>query len=377
MARIRILYQLNQLGFGGTEKAVRTLCQNLDTDQFEAHLFLPRFRPLKQWVDRVRALAGGHAAEKYRRRYVESRVRLPEFERILGAERIHEGSPEGFLDVMHRLKPNVVHFNRGSVRDWYTSLANRFPKGPRYFETNIFGTPADDAYLGRLDSVCFVSRWLLDKSPWSGSKGRVIYNPIKRPASPRSMRDRLGIPAGAFVLGRISRPDLNDDGFLAGVIARLAQGAVHMVIIGCPAGLRERLQGSANVHLIAPTTDETTLSEFYNTIDLLLHYRPEGETFGMNIAEAMLHGKPVISHRSSVDNAQCELLDPADFGPAGVVVPRIDLDAYCDAVDRLSRDPATCRAWGGNAMRKASAQYSEEVVASQWSALYQGPEANA
>jgi glycosyltransferase involved in cell wall biosynthesis len=46
-----------------------------------------------------------------------------------------------------------------------------------------------------------------------------------------------------------------------------------------------------------PTSDEELVSKFYNTIDVLCHANSLGETFGNTIAEAMINGKPVITHR--------------------------------------------------------------------------------
>lgn len=50
--------------------------------------------------------------------------------------------------------------------------------------------------------------------------------------------------------------------------------------------------------LTAPIVTDDEITSFCNTIDILAHARRDGETFGLNIAEAMIHGKPVISHRS-------------------------------------------------------------------------------
>ena len=56
---------------------------------------------------------------------------------------------------------------------------------------------------------------------------------------------------------------------------------------------------------------------------MLAHARLDGETFGSNVAEAMIHGRPVVSHRSHLYNAQVEII--AD---TGFVVGQGDAPAY-------------------------------------------------
>jgi glycosyltransferase involved in cell wall biosynthesis len=91
-------------------------------------------------------------------------------------------------------------------------------------------------------------------------------------------------------------------------------------------------------HNMAPTVDAHTLSTFYNTIDILAHARADGETFGSNIAEAMMHGKPVVTHvavpshpRMGVFQAQTELVQD---DVTGYVVPH-DVPAYAFALEQL------------------------------------------
>jgi glycosyltransferase involved in cell wall biosynthesis len=83
----------------------------------------------------------------------------------------------------------------------------------------------------------------------------------------------------------------------------------------------------------------------------------------MNIAEAMIHGKPVISHYSSVDNAQAELLEDGPFGPAGLVVAEDDRVAYVEAVQTLLADKGLRLALGQNGKRKAETLFAEDVWA--------------
>ena len=59
--------------------------------------------------------------------------------------------------------------------------------------------------------------------------------------------------------------------------------------------------------------DSIEISKFFNTIDCLAHYRVDGECCPVNIQESMIHGKPVISHVSSVFNGQIEIISDCGF----------------------------------------------------------------
>ena len=127
--------------------------------------------------------------------------------------------------------------------------------------------------------------------------------------------------------------------------------------------MRKAAEDNDRIKLISATTDEGIISNFYNSIDLLLHYRIEGETFGMNIAEAMIHGKPVVSHLSHVDNAQAELLAATtQHGTVGYVAPQNDQETYLKYITDLMDDPAKLTAIGSNAKHRAQELFQEDIV---------------
>ena len=66
--------------------------------------------------------------------------------------------------------------------------------------------------------------------------------------------------------------------------------------------------------LLDTTNDDNLIHKFYNTIDVFAHYRSDGETFGVSIAQSMTYGKPVVSHVAG-SNGQSEII-----GDSGLVV---------------------------------------------------------
>jgi glycosyltransferase involved in cell wall biosynthesis len=66
-----------------------------------------------------------------------------------------------------------------------------------------------------------------------------------------------------------------------------------------------------NVHFLPSSAKEEDVWAFHQSIDAVAHFRNDGESFGLNIVESMLCGKPVITHRSHIWNAHLEYLEPA------------------------------------------------------------------
>jgi prolyl-tRNA synthetase len=83
------------------------------------------------------------------------------------------------------------------------------------------------------------------------------------------------------------------------IIMAPAQAAVDMV----------KKYSIPNVHFLPPNGNEASVWAFHNAIDVLAHFRCDGETMGLNIAESMICGKPVITHVSKFWNAHLEYLD--------------------------------------------------------------------
>lgn len=352
------------MGFGGTEKAILSFCQNLDRDHFEPYLYIYNS---SSWVKHLRYRLLSHLSRKhkirYQRKYIDSRARLSDFVKAIGEQNIFEGGTALFKEVITELSPDIVHFNRGKWESYFDTLINSAAGKAVCVETNIFGYPASENYFDHLAKAYFVSNWLLDKSPWSGLKGAVLYNPIKKPANHESIRHQLGIPEDAFVFGRISRPDLADDDFILEAFNQVQHDNTYLLILAGSEIMREAANSHEKIKLIEATTDEAVISRFYNSIDLLLHYRIDGETFGMNIAEAMIHGKPVISHLSHVDNAQAELLASSEkYGTVGYITAENDMQAYIKHMEALMNDPYHLQATGENAKKRAQELFQEDIV---------------
>ena len=99
------------------------------------------------------------------------------------------------------------------------------------------------------------------------------------------------------------------------------------------------------------SADRERISQFLNTLDIFSHGRRDGETFGNVFSEAMMHGKPCLSHWSPIANAQVETM-----GPAGLFAK--DENDYADKLHQLFYDEKLRTKLGTNGKLYAEKHYS-------------------
>lgn len=354
-----ILFQLNQLGFSGTEKAIYTFIKNLDKNKYSNKIFFySDIGTLTYYRRKLLSIFGGKYLQHFNLKYNINFARKKDFEDLIGKDNVYIGTSKKFLDVCNSNKIDIIHFSRGSEEDFYTSLVDKIPNNIKLVETSIFGKNSNSKYINRLSSIFFVSHWLMEQSPWVNlDQAKVLYLPIPKPISTDTFREKYNIPLNAIVLGRITRPFMDNGEFILNILNNTIDNNTFYLAIGSSEYLIEQTKNNKNIIHIKPTTDEMTLSTFYNTLDILLHYRKEGETFGMNIADAMIHGKPVISHYSLRDNAQAELI--LGDKNSGIVV-KDDINEYIIAVKTLIDNNNLRIEYGINAKEKANKLFAAD-----------------
>lgn len=148
----------------------------------------------------------------------------------------------------------------------------------------------------------------------------VTYVPTEGPNSESlelglKLRKSLGIAKEDFVFGRIGRNE-NDIFDSIGILAfeKLVKiySKAHYLIVSPAEQLVSMVKqrNIPNVHFVPGSGRLVDLWSFYFAMDVLAHFRKDGESFGLNIAQAMLCGRPVISHKSKQWNAHLEYLEP-------------------------------------------------------------------
>ncbi len=361
---IKVIFHLNQLGYGGTEKAVLTFIKMLDKRLFEPSLF---FNTSVNTLEHKKLQLLKNCSKKYERKYNEKYVygfaRKREFEEAVSGRLFLGWGLSDFAKCCSSIGPAIIHFNRGLPMDFYTENIDKLPSGIKIIDHNIFATKPSASYLKALDHMFFVSQWCLNKSSWADpNKSSFIYNPVadtSRALGDCDIRQELHIPTDSIILGRLSRPNLDDGEFIIEVLLRIFAKfpRVHFVCVGASKAFTVKAHklGLAKVHCLLPTTDEARIDQFLQALDIFLHYRREGETFGLNIAEAMSRGIPIVSHKSEVDNAQVELI--TQDRRSGIVCDKLSVDAYVAALEKLITDSSLRLQLGQNARQTAEKHF--------------------
>ena len=198
--RLRVLHMVHELDYGGMERLVGAIVRLIDHERFENHILtLSGFGRLAEGLDTY--------AELHRFRSV------PRFSMIW---------PGGLIRTIRAIAPDVVHSHSGV---WYkASRAARSAGVPRLVHTD-HGRPYPDHWTSRFldglaarrtDVVVAVSdalkRQMMDTVVPRSARIRVIVNGVDpgrfhpRPVN-GSIREQLGVPVGAPVVGSIGRLD--------------------------------------------------------------------------------------------------------------------------------------------------------------------------
>ena len=128
-----------------------------------------------------------------------------------------------------------------------------------------------------------------------GTDVGVIPYIVHLPKHERDMRERLGIPRDAVVIGRHGAMDSFDVGTAKNAI-RYFMGLeesknVYFIFLNT----EKFLENHPRVKYLDMITDAEEKVEFINTCDAMIHARQMGETFGLAVAEFSFMNKPIIT----------------------------------------------------------------------------------
>lgn len=297
-----LLYHISGLSFGGTEKNLQSIANNL-CDEYEV-FFLYSNKDVKN--DRLD--------------YVDKKVHCIKFNYTEKSSKY----PFYIKGMMPHIK-NIIHKNEIDLLITADSGYTQYPINTitniPIIMINIFGSPT---LQKNIVSNVFISKEVQRHSEkYTGArKGNLsLFIPIlilsdhnngKKKAE--EIRNNFGISNDDFVFGRIGR---NENSIFDPIGIRAFQKVVrdiphaHYIIMSPPPILEKIVadENVPNVHFLPPSSNEVDIWGFHYAIDSLAHFRHDGETFGLNIAESMYAGNPIISHRSRIWNAHAEYLD--------------------------------------------------------------------
>lgn len=373
MEKIRVVHHANQLGLGGTEKTMQLFCKYMDKNIFDVHVLTRKDpAPLTEiWMTNIKALLGRGKYKAKKSQFEQAFRRAPEFKELLGPDNVHFYTLSSLPEIIAKISPLILHVHNSGIIEPPLDQPHAISQIPAIFTTNIFGKQGRSPEQEKISKILFVSNWLKEYASWSKGDSRcdVLYNPIEKPLTDTNLRSELNISEDVFVIGRVGRNayDIYDPISIK-AYKEIENKKTLFLVLSPPLQMVKDAKeiGIRNILFLEPSTNDLFLSRFYNTIDIFAHARLDGETFGCAIAEAMIHGKPVVSHQSGIYNAQTEIIDDS----CGFIADKDDFTAYAAFLKRLFENRELREQMGAAARKKALMNFEAGVVTKKLETLY-------
>jgi glycosyltransferase involved in cell wall biosynthesis len=360
---IRVLHVIDHLGLGGAQTAVLDMLRNRDREAFDVevavmHGWGPFADALEGAGVKVHSLAPAKLPPAY----------IPNFLRLIR---------EGKYDLLHfhLQASNWLMKSLAAVAGAPVRISHDHTSGDLKFRgvksllpdafTHLFSTrviAVSDGVRG------FLKRW--EAVPRESLV--VIANGVDdstfRPASPEdraAARQRLGLPAGAFVVGGMGRLAYEKN-FAA--VPELAQRHGETVFVVAGSGPEEamlkekaaRLGVENRVKFLGAVTDRTG---FYHALDaFILPSLHEG--LPMALLEAMASGVPVLASR--LEGITAALVE----GEEGLLAGAGSIDEFSKKLALFEGNPALRSKLAAAGRAKAAAEYSAATTARRVEAVY-------
>jgi glycosyltransferase involved in cell wall biosynthesis len=369
MNKIRVLHYLRNLALGGTEKTCQLFFEHADKSKFEVAVAYEKSgtHPRLEEFEKGAKVCGGKLFE------VDSR---PEHDIDYLAKREFNG--KSLQAVIDDFKPDILHVYRSGYHEFPSP--GHHVNVPHFVETNVFGFHDSNP---KIDRTLFMSKWLMDytsrKLGFKHNRFDFVNNPVEMPCTD----DTLTIAKkwksdGAIIAGRCGRPDngiYNAVSVDAVRLLRMQGYDIRFIAVAPPSNMVDDLiRYEIPFYVVEPTTSPLVLSTFYNSVDIYTHARADGETFGVNIAEAMIHGKPVITHIAvpsvpgmGVFQSQVELVTHCETG----FVVNNNPAEYAEALKHLIDNSDTRTKMGEAGQCKAEAEYEVKACMAKLERVYQ------
>jgi len=222
------------------------------------------------------------------------------------------------------------------------------------------------ALIALMSETTYVSGYCRDAIYGAGrGRGEVVANGVEVPppsGDGAAVRAALEVPSGdclVFALQRLA-PEKRVDVLLYALRRCLDLGTSATLVIGGtgPEGpalraLAAELGVDKHMRFVGYIT-RATLADFFEACDIFA-FHSTYETFGLVVAQAMSHGRAVVTVRATAL--------PEVVGDAGLLVPPGDAIAFGDAIAALAQDGARRRGLGETGRRRAAAHFGWDRVA--------------
>lgn len=158
------------------------------------------------------------------------------------------------------------------------------------------------------DVYAYVSEWL---SEWmTGGVAPAVPHIVKLPMPRSNMRDELGIPSDAFVVGRYGGFDQFNIPFALRAVEEVLnkRDNIWFVFVNT-----EKFIDHPRALFLPAIVSLDEKSRFISTCDVGLNAKKIGESFGLAIAEFFALGKPVFSWGGGMDRNHVHMTPKSDW----------------------------------------------------------------
>jgi len=268
------------------------------------------------------------------------------------------------VENLNNYNLNILNTHRGGDDFWLIPGLEKLHCNFKIVETNFHGN-----LFTRADVRVFPSYTMIESRSIQ-YRYVIIPNPIMPKLSNYNLRKKFNIE-GKFVFGRIGRPakDIYSDTCLRAYKILENENNFFIYVAPCnEARMDAHKLGIKNILFIDQILDEVYISKLYNTFDVMCHSNKMGETFGNTIAEAMMHGKPVVSHfGKDWPQAQKEVLG-IDYSKHYVC--ENNAEKYSSLMNKLMTDKHEYDLWSLFLELVANKYYNYKSVAAKYIELY-------
>jgi glycosyltransferase involved in cell wall biosynthesis len=306
-----LIYKVNGLAYGGTEKGLQFIAENVDKKKFDVYFM---------HGDSC-SLFGGIATADLEQKKKELQaagvilIRM-DFERQLGPP----------SHALIGANPSPVNVAKTLGIDLFITANMGYADYPipllpcPTIIIDVFGY--GQTLSRKVKAILPISAAVKDRIPSFIPREKIISLPLPVPRPPenltslgKNLRNKLGIKPSTIVFGRIGRPD---DSIFDPIAINAYERMVRQENLDClylivaPSKKMVEIvqkRGVPQVMFLAPIASNCDVWAFHGAIDVLAHFRIDGESLGVNIIESMAAGNPIITHKSRFWNAHLDYLD--------------------------------------------------------------------
>ena len=336
-----LFYHDTGLYYGSTEKLLQTIAKNLNPSEFNVHFL---YSDKKYGEPRLSYFLG-------------SNVKLIKFDYDYKIEK------EPFKIV--GMKPSIMEIvNKCQIECIFLTIFSNYQ-----FPINIIPSTIPIIAISPFGHWC--TNGNIFKTYCSGSENKrrakrkgarnveLLFNPIPDPPNKYLTKPPV---SEIVVFGRIGRPnDTIFDPISTSAFKKLEDiygDKVRYDVVAPPPAMVKLAKDLdiKNIRFFEPITDEEELASFYYNIDVFAHARKDGETAGIAIAEAMMAGNPIVTHKSHFHNDHLLYLDE----PFARWCEPDDVDAYFENMKWFVENKNRIREMGLLARKKSKSLFGLE-----------------